>query len=78
CEDANNEGARLRLGPELEIPGYGCADHHFELDTELHSWEILKKIVDKSKDWPNLLIVTGMPVRHRMLLYNCMVTVLNG
>ncbi|KAK6030214.1 hypothetical protein OSTOST_03659 [Ostertagia ostertagi] len=78
CEDAYNQGARLRLGPELEIPGYGCADHHFEIDTELHSWEILKKIVDKSKDWPSLMIVTGMPVRHRMLLYNCLVALLNG
>jgi NAD+ synthase (glutamine-hydrolysing) len=37
------------LGPELEICGYGCADHFFELDTEKHSWEILKEIVDESK-----------------------------
>ncbi|KAK5970326.1 Glutamine-dependent NAD(+) synthetase, partial [Trichostrongylus colubriformis] len=78
CDEANRGGSRLRLGPELEISGYGCADHHFEIDTEIHSWEILKRIVDKSKDWPNLMIVTGMPVRHKMLLYNCLVTVLNG
>ncbi|WKY07198.1 hypothetical protein Q1695_006987 [Nippostrongylus brasiliensis] len=78
CEAAHKEGARLRLGPELEIPGYGCADHFFEIDTEIHSWEILKKIADKSKEWPNLLIVTGMAVRHRMLLYNCLVAVMNG
>ncbi|EPB74390.1 hydrolase, carbon-nitrogen family [Ancylostoma ceylanicum] len=78
CEEAYNTGARLRLGPELEIPGYGCADHFFEIDTEVHSWEILKEIVDNSKKWPELLIVTGMPVRHRMLLYNCLVSVLNG
>lgn len=38
----------MRLGPELEIPGYGCADHFFELDTEKHSWEVLKQIVDES------------------------------
>ncbi|VDM65172.1 unnamed protein product [Strongylus vulgaris] len=78
CEEANREGARLRVGPELEIPGYGCADHFYEIDTELHSWEVLKKIVDKSTEWPNLLIMTGMPIRHRMLLYNCMITLLNG
>ena len=23
-EEARRRGARLRLGPELEIPGYGC------------------------------------------------------
>ncbi|KAK6060429.1 hydrolase, carbon-nitrogen family [Cooperia oncophora] len=78
CEDAYNQGSRLRLGPELEISGYGCADHLFEIDTEIHSWEVLKKIVDRSKDWPDLLVVTGMPVRHRMLLYNCLVSLLNG
>ena len=49
CEEAYKAGARLRLGPELEIPGYGCADHFHELDTEIHSWEILKKIVDASQ-----------------------------
>ncbi|KAK6750829.1 hypothetical protein RB195_002662 [Necator americanus] len=78
CEEAHRARARLRLGPELEIPGYGCADHFFEVDTEIHSWEILKEIVSKSKQWPSLLIVTGMPVRHKILLYNCLVTVLNG
>ena len=37
------------MGPELEIPGYGCADHFFELDTEKHSWEVLKHVVEESK-----------------------------
>lgn len=49
CHEAYEKGARVRLGPELEICGYGCADHFFELDTEKHSWEILKEIVDESK-----------------------------
>jgi len=35
---AKERGARLRTGPELEIPGYGCLDHHLEGDTFLHSW----------------------------------------
>jgi NAD+ synthase (glutamine-hydrolysing) len=30
-------GAVIRLGPELEIPGYGCEDHFLELDTINHS-----------------------------------------
>ncbi|KAL8315076.1 hypothetical protein RB593_008588 [Gaeumannomyces tritici] len=38
---AKEKGATLRTGPELEIPGYGCLDHHLESDTELHSWEVL-------------------------------------
>ena len=35
-----------RLGPELEITGYGCNDHFFESDTFLHSWEVLAKLMD--------------------------------
>ena len=38
-------GAAYRLGPELEIPGYGCEDHFFELDTVRHSWEMLADIL---------------------------------
>ncbi|CAB3406262.1 unnamed protein product [Caenorhabditis bovis] len=78
CDDAYLMGARIRLGPELEICGYGCADHFFEIDTELHSWEMLSKLTEKSKTWPNLLILTGLPVRFRGLLYNCMAAVKNG
>ena len=37
-EIAKEKGATLRTGPELEIPGYGCLDHHLEGDTFLHSW----------------------------------------
>lgn len=27
---AKSKGATLRVGPELEIPGYGCLDHFLE------------------------------------------------
>ena len=30
---AKDSGARYRLGPELEIPGYGCEDAFLEDDT---------------------------------------------
>lgn len=35
---AKEAGASIRLGPELEIPGYGCEDHFLELDTVNHSY----------------------------------------
>jgi NAD+ synthase (glutamine-hydrolysing) len=35
-DDAAKVGAKLRLGSELEIPGYGCQDHHYETDTFMH------------------------------------------
>lgn len=28
--EAKRQGARYRIGPELELPGYGCEDHFFE------------------------------------------------
>ncbi|KAL5981486.1 hypothetical protein ACLOJK_015548 [Asimina triloba] len=34
---AKAAGATIRLGPELEISGYGCEDHFLELDTVTHS-----------------------------------------
>jgi len=34
---AKSEKCSLRLGPELEIPGYNCEDHFHELDTTVHS-----------------------------------------
>lgn len=33
---AKSKGCRYRLGPELEIPGYGCEDHFLETDTFDH------------------------------------------
>ena len=47
---AKDKGAAYRLGPELEITGYGCNDHFFESDTFLHSWEVLGKLLDHRFD----------------------------
>lgn len=33
---AKKKGCRYRLGPELEVPGYGCEDHFLETDTFDH------------------------------------------
>uniref|UniRef100_A0A803Y7T3 Glutamine-dependent NAD(+) synthetase n=1 Tax=Meleagris gallopavo TaxID=9103 RepID=A0A803Y7T3_MELGA len=43
---AKSKGARYRLGPELEICGYGCADHYYESDTLLHSFQVLAKLLE--------------------------------
>jgi NAD+ synthase (glutamine-hydrolysing) len=81
---AKAAGARYRVGPELEIPGYGCEDHFLEPDTVDHSWEVLGEIlkrataVDVDKDFVDIVIDIGMPVIHRGVRYNCRVFVLNG
>ncbi|CBF74102.1 hypothetical protein AN8203.2 [Aspergillus nidulans FGSC A4] len=43
---AKAAGATLRVGPELEITGYGVLDGFLEGDTFLHSWEMLARIID--------------------------------
>ncbi|BFZ53134.1 glutamine-dependent NAD(+) synthetase [Savitreella phatthalungensis] len=74
---AKRAGAKLRVGPELEISGYGCLDHFLESDTYLHSWEMLGKILaDPSTH--GILLDIGMPVLHRNVKYNCRVICLDG
>lgn len=73
---AKAQGARYRLGPELEIPGYGCEDSFLEEDTLLHSWECLAEIL-KSDLTDDILCDIGMPVLHQNARYNCRVFALN-
>lgn len=73
---ARVRGARYRLGPELEISGYGCEDHFLEEDTLRHSWEALANLLDGDLT-DGILCDVGMPVMHRSVRYNCRVLVLN-
>ncbi|XP_008072221.1 glutamine-dependent NAD(+) synthetase-like [Carlito syrichta] len=75
-EIAKNRGARYRLGPELEICGYGCWDHYYESDTLLHSFQVLAALLD-SPVTQDIVCDVGMPVLHRNVRYNCRVIFLN-
>ena len=59
---AKEKKATLRTGPELEIPGYGCLDHHLEGDTFLHSW--VQSLVRSPKGGRVLTLVTGGACRY--------------
>lgn len=77
---AKASGARIRLGPELEICGYGCNDHFFEADTMDHSWQVLREILAETSD---ILCVIGMPVMLGEIceypgLYNCFIFIHGG
>lgn len=73
---AKQAGAVIRLGPELEITGYGCEDHFLELDTINHGWECLKEIL--VGDWTDgMLCSIGMPVIKGSERYNCQVLCFN-
>ena len=73
---AKAQGASYRLGPELEIPGYGCEDAFLEGDTLLHSWEALAQILDGDLS-DDIVCDIGMPVMHQNVRYNCRIFVLN-
>ena len=69
--------ARLRVGPELEITGYGCLDHFLENDVCLHSWEMYGQII-KREETHGIILDIGMPVLHNNVRYNCRLLSLDG
>ncbi|KAF5905087.1 glutamine-dependent NAD(+) synthetase isoform X1 [Clarias magur] len=75
-EIAKSRGAKYRLGPELEICGYGCADHFYESDTLLHCFQVLKALLESSET-QDIICDVGMPVMHHNVRYNCRVLFLN-
>ncbi|KAK2173886.1 hypothetical protein NP493_843g01010 [Ridgeia piscesae] len=74
--EAKSRHATYRLGPELEITGYGCSDHFYESDTFLHSFEVLRELL-LSPDSSDIICDVGMPVMHKNVAYNCRVIFLN-
>ena len=58
---AKEKHACYRLGPELELSGYGCNDHFFEKETEVLCWESLG-ILLRSEDCREIIGDVGMPV----------------
>ena len=75
-DEAKAAGSTIRVGPELEIPGYGCYDHFLESDTELHSWQVLAEILAGAAT-EGIVCDVGMPVTYKHVLYNCRVILLN-
>ncbi|CCG84616.1 protein of unknown function [Taphrina deformans PYCC 5710] len=74
---AKKRGAKIRVGPELEITGYGCLDHFLEGDTYLHSWEMMASIL-QDENCHGIMLDIGMPIIHRNVKYNCRVIALDG
>lgn len=75
--EAKARGARYRVGPELEVCGYGCEDHFLEQDTFFHCWESLEQLL-RSDATHGILCDVGAPVMHRGVRYNCRVYCLDG
>ncbi|KAF2465588.1 glutamine-dependent NAD(+) synthetase with GAT domain-containing protein [Lindgomyces ingoldianus] len=75
--EAKARGATLRVGPELEVCGYGCLDHFLEGDLYLHCWEMLLNILNDAS-CHSILLDIGMPVIHRNNRFNSRIIALNG
>ncbi|KAI9660429.1 MAG: glutamine-dependent NAD(+) synthetase [Bathelium mastoideum] len=74
---AQAKEATILITPELSISGYGLLDHFLELDTVMHSWEIVAELL-QDKDLYGIVIDVGLPVIHRGVLFNCRCILLNG
>ena len=74
---AKENGCRIRLGPELETTGIEADDHFLEIDTFIHSWEVLEDIL-KSGCAKDILCCISMPVIHKNVSYDCAVLILNS
>jgi len=78
CKQAKARGATYRLGPELEICGYGCEDHFLEPDTVDHSWQSLVMLLVETDVTTGMVCDFGMPVLgNDGCLYNCRVVCYN-
>ncbi|KAG7170786.1 Glutamine-dependent NAD(+) synthetase-like 2 [Homarus americanus] len=56
--------------------GYSCADHHYESDTLLHSWEVVAELL-QHPSCTDIMIDVGLPVMHKNTTYNCRLVFLN-
>ncbi|KAF0990780.1 hypothetical protein HZS_5759 [Henneguya salminicola] len=80
CESisiSKSKGATYRLGPELEISGYNCQDHFNEIDTIIHGYEVLAKIL-ANLDFHGIVLDIGLPIIHDGVKYNSRAICYNG
>mmetsp|Transcript_33539 Transcript_33539/g.79072 ORF Transcript_33539/g.79072 Transcript_33539/m.79072 type:complete len:800 (-) Transcript_33539:149-2548(-) len=78
CQQAKASGAKYRLGPELEICGYGCEDHFLEADTIDHSWQSLIQLLTQTDVTLDMICDFGMPLLgNDGCRYNCRVVCYN-
>ncbi|KAB5580566.1 hypothetical protein GE09DRAFT_1082730 [Coniochaeta sp. 2T2.1] len=74
---AKEAGATLRVGPELEVSGYGCLDHFLETDVYDNAIDMLSSILT-DESLHGILIDVGLPIMHRGCRYNSRAIILDG
>ncbi|OAA66733.1 glutamine-dependent NAD(+) synthetase synthase [Niveomyces insectorum RCEF 264] len=75
--EAKKAGAALRVGPELEITGYGLLDHFLENEVYDNAWDSLYSILT-DESLHGILLDVGLPLLHRNCRYNARAILLDG
>lgn len=75
--DAEKQGVRLLVTPELSITGYTCADLFFTKSLLDASKQALIDIVEYTGD-KNIVVVVGAPFPYKNSLYNCAFVIYRG
>ncbi|MEZ4317525.1 MAG: NAD(+) synthase [Myxococcota bacterium] len=70
--EARARGVRLLVLPEMCIPGYSLGDRLLMRGTIDRSWECLKDVARLTR---GMVVLVGLPVRHRDVLYNVVAVV---
>ena len=77
-EKADLQKADIVLFPELALTGYSCGDLFFQDALHNAVKEGLQKILECSKEHPEITAVVGLPLQIGPRLYNCAAVIANG
>ena len=72
---ARGRGAKLLIFPEMVISGYSLGDRLLMNGTLERSWQMVEELRSDSED---CILVLGLPIRHRDVLYNAAIVVASG
>ena len=72
---ARERGARLLVFPEMVISGYSLGDRLLMNGTLERSWQLVEELREDSE---GCILVLGLPIRHRDVLYNAAIVVASG
>ena len=77
-EKADLQKADIVLFPELALTGYSCGDLFFQDALHNAVKEGLRRILECSKEHPEITAVVGLPMRVGPQMYNCAAMICDG
>jgi NAD+ synthase (glutamine-hydrolysing) len=74
-KEATKRGSKLLVFPEMCVPGYSLGDRLLMNGTLDRSWKMIEELREASHD---CILMLGLPIRHRDVLYNVVAVISNG